>query len=172
MSAAPAKEPAKEPAIEVHGLIVRTRVSMTFENPGDYWTEAIYVYPLPEDAVVDRLRMTVGERIIEGRIDSRDAARAAYEDALEGGRQASLVEQELHNIFTTAVANIGPGESITVAIEYQEVVDFDSGEFRLRFPMVVGPRYIPDSGIQGGEELRVFDTGYALKGRRKLSGER
>lgn len=143
-------------AIEVNGLIVRTRVTMTFENPGDYWTEAVYVYPLPEDAAVDRLRMTVGERVVDGRIDTRDEARAAYEAALTGGRQASLIEQQRANIFTTSVANIGPGESITVAIEYQETVDFDAGEFRLRFPMVVGPRYIPDGGIQGGDELALL----------------
>ena len=92
---------ATDVEIEVHGLIVRTLVTMTFENPGDYWTEAVYVYPLPEDAAVDRLRMTVGDRVVDGRIDTRDEAREAYEAALAGGRQASLVEQERANIFTT-----------------------------------------------------------------------
>ncbi|MEZ5667890.1 MAG: marine proteobacterial sortase target protein [Alphaproteobacteria bacterium] len=135
--------------IDVHGMIVRTRVTQTFENPGDFWTEAVYVYPLPEDAAVDRLRMMVGERVVEGRIDTRDAAREAYEQALTDGRQASLVEQERPNIFTTSVANIGPGESITVEITYQETAGYDGGQFSLRFPMVVAPRYIPDGTVEG-----------------------
>lgn len=133
--------------IEIHGLIVRTHVTQTFQNPGSYWTEAIYVYPLPEDAAVDRLRMTVGERVVAGRIDTREAARQAYQEALQGGRQASLVEQQRPNIFTTSVANIGPGESVTIEIAYQETAEYDSGAFDLRFPMVVAPRYIPDSGL-------------------------
>lgn len=139
--------------IEVHGLIVRTTVTQTFENPGDYWTEAVYVYPLPEDAAVDRLRMTVGERVVAGRIDTRAAAREAYEAALDEGRQASLVEQERPNIFTTSVANIGPGESVIVEITYQETALYDSGQFSLRFPMVVGPRYIPEGMVTGGEQV-------------------
>ncbi len=73
-------------AIEVNGLIVRTTVTQTFENPGDFWTEAVYVYPLPEDAAVDRLRMTVGDREVDGRIETRAAAREAYETALGEGR--------------------------------------------------------------------------------------
>ena len=139
--------------IEVHGLIVRTTVTQVFENPGDYWSEAIYVYPLPEDAAVDRLRMIVGDRVVDGRIDAQVAAREAYEAALEEGRQASLVEQERPNIFTTSVANIGPGESITVQITYQETADYDAGEFSLRYPMVVAPRYIPDDSPQATLEM-------------------
>ena len=54
--------------IEVTGMVARTRVEQRFENPTEYWVEAIYVFPLPEDAAVDRLLMTVGERVIEGEI--------------------------------------------------------------------------------------------------------
>ena len=53
------------------------------------------------------------------------------------------MEQERPNIFTTSVANIGPAETVVVEIEYQQVVSYNQGEFSLRFPMVVGPRYIP-----------------------------
>src|SRR5690606_30835967 len=50
------------------------------------------------------------------------------------------------NLFTNEVANIGPRETVLVQIEYQQAVRFDQGVFSLRFPMVVGPRYIPDGG--------------------------
>ena len=66
-----------------------------------------------------------------------------YQQAQQAGKKASLLEQERPNIFTISVANIGPGEAVVVDIEYQEVVRYDQGEFRLRFPMVVGPRYVP-----------------------------
>lgn len=132
--------------ISVTGLIARATVSQEFLNPSlekDAWAEGIYVFPLPETAAVDHLRMKVGERIIEGQIKEKAEAKKVYEQAKQEGKRASLVEQERPNIFTTSVANIGPGERITVEIEYQETIRYDQGAFSLRFPMVVGPRYIP-----------------------------
>jgi len=57
------------------------------------------------------------------------------------------VEQERPNIFTTSVANIGPGERIIVEIEYQETVRYDQGTFQLRFPMAVGQRFISGTPV-------------------------
>jgi Ca-activated chloride channel family protein len=129
--------------IVVTGIVARARVRQEFTNPGAAWAEGIYVFPLPDDAAVDHLRMRVGDQIIEGVIQERVAAKAQYEQAKQTGRRASLVEQERPNVFTTSVANIPPGAVITVEIEYQHVVRYDGGQFTLRFPMVVGPRYIP-----------------------------
>lgn len=136
--------------IAVTGIIARTTVRQEFANPSEKkgdWLEGIYVFPLPDTAAVDHLRMKVGERIIEGQIKERAEAKKAYEQAKQAGKRASLVEQERPNIFTTSVANIGPGEHITVEIEYQETVRYDQGQFQLRFPMAVGQRYIPGTPV-------------------------
>ena len=127
----------------ISGLIARTTVSQQFSNPSDEWAEGVYVFPLPEQAAVDHLRMKIGERIIEGQIQERAQAKKTYAKAKAKGQRASLVEQKRPNIFTTSVANIAPHAPITIDIEYQEVVLYDQGRFLLRFPMVVGPRYIP-----------------------------
>ena len=133
--------------ITVTGVIARAVVTQEFTNPGKDWTEGIYVFPLPETAAVDHLRMKVGERIIEGQIKERGEAKKIYEQAKQDGKRASLVEQERPNIFTTSIANIAPRDHITIEIEYQETVRFDQGTFSLRFPMVVGPRYIPGTAV-------------------------
>ena len=127
----------------VSGLIARTTVSQEFRNPSDEWAEGVYVFPLPDQAAVDHLRMKIGKRMIEGQIQERTQAKKTYNQAKAKGQRASLVEQERSNIFTTSVANIAPHAPITIEIEYQEVVQYDQGRFSLRFPMVVGPRYIP-----------------------------
>ena len=133
--------------ITVTGVIARAIVTQEFTNPGKDWAEGIYVFPLPETAAVDHLRMKVGERIIEGQIKERGEAKKVYEQAKQEGKRASLVEQERPNIFTTSIANIAPRDRITIEIEYQETVRFDQGAFLLRFPMVVGPRYIPGTPV-------------------------
>jgi len=129
--------------IQVTGIIGRTTVTQHFSNPTDQWLEGIYIFPLPDDAAVDTLKMRIGERVIVGEIEERAQARKTYQKAKKQGKKATLLEQERPNIFTTSVANIGPGETVEVTIEYQQALRYDNGTFSLRFPMVVAPRYIP-----------------------------
>jgi Ca-activated chloride channel family protein len=146
--------------IEVRGLVVEAVVRQRFSNPADEWMEGVYVFPLPQNAAVHAMRLEIGDRIIEGQIREREAARRVYEKAKTAGRKTSLVEQERPNIFTTSVANIGPGEEVAVRISYQQVLEYDSGRFELRFPMVVGPRYIPGAATPStsGGSGWAFDT--------------
>lgn len=159
--ASPAPTLMTEVTIEATALLARVRVEQRFRNPGTGWTEAVYVFPLPEDAAVDRLRMRVGERIVEGRIKEREEAKQDYLTAREEGRKASLVEQERPNIFTATVANIGPGEEVAVHIEYQQSVAYGDGNFRLRFPLVIGPRYIPGTPQPALREKISLSHGWA-----------
>ncbi len=129
--------------LQVTGMIVRATVTQHFQNPGSEWVEGTYLFPLPDDAAVDHMRLRVGERIIEGVIKDKAEARRAYRQAKREGKRASLLTQERPNLFTVSVANIGPNETVRVEIEYQHTVRLDSGEFSLRFPMTLTPRYIP-----------------------------
>lgn len=140
---APAPLLATEVSMRVTGLVARVRVSQHFANPGTGWQEGLYVFPLPEDAAVDALAMRIGARTVEGVIRERGAARRAYEHARESGRRTSLLEQERPNLFTASVANVGPGETVTVDIEYQQALRFERGEVSLRFPLAITPRYVP-----------------------------
>lgn len=125
--------------VRVTGIIARTKVTQIFQNPSSDWVEGIYIFPLPGDAAVDTLKMKVGDRTILGVIQEKSEARQTYETAKQRGSKASLVEQQRPGVFTTSVAHVGPGETVEVAIELQQVVQWDAGRFRLRFPMVVRP---------------------------------
>ena len=132
-------------AMTVTGMINRVSVTQSFSNTTEEWQEGIYVFPLPENAAVDQLRLRIGDRIIEGQIKEKQAAKKIYQKAKQQGKRAALTEQERPNIFTTSVANIAPHETIKVEIEYQQIVSYENGVFSLHFPMVVAPRYIPGS---------------------------
>ena len=136
--------------IRITGMIARVKVEQHFKNPTKGWMEGVYVFPLPEESAMDHLDMKVGERMIEGQIKEKEEAKKTYEAAKQEGKKATLLAQERTNIFTANVANIGPQEEITVAIEYQETLRYDQGQFRIRFPMVVGPRYIPGTPMATG----------------------
>ncbi|HIF47038.1 marine proteobacterial sortase target protein [Candidatus Thioglobus sp.] len=133
--------------MDITGTINRTKLSQTFVNPSNEWVEGVYVFPLPTNSAVDHLTMHIGKRTIEGQIKERKEAKRIYTKAKQAGKKASLIEQQRPNIFTTNVANIAPGESITISIEYQQIVSIDNDKFSIRFPMTIGKRYIPGTAI-------------------------
>ena len=151
--------------MQISGLVARVSVRQEFLNDGAEWVEGIYVFPLPDKAAVDRMRLHIGDRFIEGDIQEKSRARKTYEKAKQAGKKASLVEQQRANLFTTAVANVAPGEPVVVQIEYLEDVRFEDGRFSIRFPMTLTPRYIsgqslPDKVGSGwsGDTDRVADA--------------
>lgn len=127
--------------IDVTGPIARTVLTQRFRNPSDGWVEGIYAFPLPDEAAVDTLRMRIGDRFVEGRIEERVLAQELYQDAKAEGKAAALTEQHRPNLFTTSVANIGPGAVIVTQIEFQSALAPKDGEFSLRMPLVAPPRY-------------------------------
>ena len=144
--------------VAVDGSIARVTVTQVFRNTSDDWVEGVYLYPLPDNAAVDTLKMTVGNRVIIGRIKPRGEAREIYETARQEGKRAGLVEQQRPNLFTNSVANIGPGETVLVVIEYQMTLPQVDGKTSLRLPLVVGPRYVPPRTITDAASLEDART--------------
>lgn len=139
---------------EVSGFISRVTVTQDFENNFPEKIEAVYTFPLPQAAAVDDLTMLIGERTIKGKIMRRQEAQAAYAAAKEQGKVASLLDQERPNIFTQHVTNIMPGQQVQIVISYVETLKYENGSYEWSFPMVVGPRYVPDTSSEpAGQQL-------------------
>ncbi|WP_096281722.1 marine proteobacterial sortase target protein [Marinobacter sp. LV10R510-11A] len=129
--------------VRVSGLIADSRLVRTFRNTSDQWREGVFVFPLPEKASVYGLTMKVGERTIVGEVQAREEAKRTYEKARDSGRHAATVEQQRPNLFTTRVANIPPGATVSVELSYQQSVGYQDGVFELSVPTTLTPRYMP-----------------------------
>jgi len=134
--------------IRVTGLLARTTVTQRFTNHTQGWAEGRYVFPLPDGASVDELRIKIGERLIEGEVREKADARQVFEQAREQGRTAGLVEQHADNLFSTSLTNIAPGEDIVVTIGFGQTVEYRYGRFTLRFPTTTLPRYENGAGAE------------------------
>lgn len=133
----------------LQGFVADVEVSQTFANTKTEPIEVVYVFPLPENSAVDRMKMVIGPRTIEAEIKKRDDARLAYLTARSEGRTAALLEQERPNAFTQSVANIAPGSKIDVVVHYVQDLTYDAGEYEFVFPMVVAPRFLPGAALPG-----------------------
>ncbi len=134
--------------VTVSGPTARTVVTQQFNNPSDGWVEGVYVFPLPENSAVDTLKIVSGTRVIVGEVKEKQEAKVIYETAKNNGEAASLLEQNRPNMFTNSVANIGPHEKVVVQIEYQQTIAQTAGTYNLRLPLVVAPRYNPQTIVQ------------------------
>jgi Ca-activated chloride channel family protein len=131
------------------GLVARVALTQTFGNRFDQPLEASYIFPLPDRAAVTEFRMEVGERVVEGVLKERGQARADYDTAVREGRRASIAEEERPGVFTMRVGNLLPGERVTVRLVMTGPLPWDEAEATFRFPLVVAPRYIPGSPLEG-----------------------
>lgn len=143
--------PLKHTAVvgNVDGYIATVDVRQQFHNPYSSKIEAVYVFPLPQNAAVNEFVMTVGDRKIRGIIREREKAEQLYAAARSRGHVAALMTQERPNIFTQKVANIEPGKQIDINIRYFNTLKYDDGAYEFVFPMVVGPRFNPAGSTDG-----------------------
>jgi len=144
---------------QVSIYIASVTVKQQYHNPYDGKIEAVYLFPLPDDAAVRDFIMVIGDRRIRGIIREREEAKQIYQEARHQGHVASLLTQERPNIFTQFVANIEPGKSIDIDITYFHSLRYSKGEYEFHFPMVVGPRYNSQGSMDGVGAVPTGGTG-------------
>ena len=149
---------------QISGYIATVDVTQQFHNPYDEKIEAVYVFPLPQNAAINEFIMTIGERRIRGIIRERQEAEKIYQEARSQGHVASLLTQERPNIFTQKVANIEPGREIDINIKYFNTLAYVDGWYEFVFPMVVGPRFNPPGYTDG--------VGAVARGKDGISGQK
>ncbi|MCP4611978.1 MAG: VWA domain-containing protein [Planctomycetes bacterium] len=149
---------------QICGYIATVDVTQKFHNPYDEKIEAVYVFPLPQNAAVNEFIMIISKRRIRGIIRERKEAEEIYRQARNQGYVASLLTQERPNIFTQKVANIEPGKNIDVNIKYFNTLAYVDGWYEFVFPMVVGPRFNPPGYTDG--------VGAVAKGKNGISGQK
>jgi Ca-activated chloride channel family protein len=133
------------------GTLAETRVRQRFANTASVPLEATYIFPLPPRAAVTRFRFEVNDRVIEGDLQERGAARRTYDAAVQAGHRAAIAEEERPDVFTMRVGNLPPGEEATVELTLSYPLDVVDDEVTFRFPLVVAPRYIPGRALSGSD---------------------
>ena len=149
--------PLKDTRVDVAitGVIADVTVRQVYENHGTRPIHARYVFPASTRAAVYGMTMTVGDVRTVARIRERKQAAREFEAAKKEGKSASLLEQSRPNVFTMKIANVLPGDTISVELKYTELLVPTDGVYEFVYPTVVGPRYSekPESQASPGDEF-------------------
>lgn len=163
--------PLKDTRVDlaITGVIADVTVRQVYENHGTRPIHARYVFPASTRAAVYGMTMTVGNVRIVARIKEREKAKSEFEAAKREGKSASLLEQSRPNVFTMNVANVLPGDTISVELKYTELLVPTEGVYEFVYPTVVGPRYSSKTESQATEADAFVKSPYTRQGVAPLS---
>ncbi len=123
------------------GLHFELAVEQRYRNATGRNLEVVYTFPLPLNAVLLDLEVRLGGKTLKGVVVEKSTGEARYEEALDKGNTAILLEQAGDGLYTVNFGNLMAGEEATIAYRYAERLHFEHGSVRLTIPTVIAPRY-------------------------------
>lgn len=117
--------------------LARTTVRQEFVNPHGRALEAVYVFPVPEDAAIVDLAMEVGGQRLEGLLAERRTARRAYDSLVRRNIDPALVEQIGRGKFRLSVFPVMPDQPTVVEITWIQRVPLVQDEMRYVYPLAL-----------------------------------
>ena len=152
--------PLKSTSVDVRiaGVIADVTVTQHYRNEGQRPIEARYVFPGSTQSAVYAMTVRLGKRLLTARIEEKQKARIAYDEAKKEGKTSALLEQQRPNVFEMNVANILPGDDVAVELRYTELLTPTDAQYAFVFPTVVGPRYNSPQGAAAQEKWVATPT--------------
>lgn len=146
---------------KIAGNVSRVQVAQTFENPFNKTLEAVYIFPLPEEAEVDEIEIQIGSSTIKYNLKIDQESEPTTELTTNQQQTVSLLKQYWQNIFTQHLTNIKPGDLIVIKISYTDSLKFvgedcaevGKGDYEFVLPMSVASSYFSPSQLNGNSNF-------------------
>ena len=132
--------------VDVQGFTAHVVASMKYRNNEAKPIEAIYIFPLDEDAAVCGFQAIIDGRTIMAEVQDKREAQDTYDDAVSSGQKVFLLEEsdESSDIFRISVGNLPPWGEALVELRFVSELSVESeGRVVFVLPTVLNPRYSP-----------------------------
>ena len=103
---------------EICSFYAKVVVAHRYVNRESTPIEAVYVFPLDEGAAVCAFEAVVDGTLVVGEVHERDKAFEMYDDAMEAGHGAFLLDEERPDVFQASIGNLPPGKEVLVKLTY------------------------------------------------------
>ena len=137
--------------VVARGTASAVTVAQRYVNREKVPVEAVYSFPLEEQAAVCGFEALIGDKRVVGRVVEKEEAFEEYDQAMADGHGAYLLDQDRANLFTASIGNLLPGQQAVVTVQYVAPLERSGEQIRLKIPTTVAPRYVPE------EQLRQMD---------------
>ncbi|KAL2862960.1 VIT and vWA domain-containing protein [Aspergillus lucknowensis] len=134
-------------AVSVTDGTAKAVVTQTFRNDSSKNLEkGTYQFPVPYESSVVDFKCQIGTtKTLQGHVKPRPEARQEFNEAVQGGQSAGLVEQDSPEIFRTELGNIPPHTTVEMKLSFIFFLKYtladDVTTTVLTIPTYVAPRY-------------------------------
>ena len=119
--------------VNIQDQVAVTQVDQIFFNEMNTSVEAIYMFPLPENAMITKLVYWFNGQRYEAEIKEREEAIAEYNNKLHQWLDPALLEYLGDNLFRLSIVPIDALSEVRTEITYVELLDYNFGENNYKF---------------------------------------
>lgn len=127
-----------------------TRVEQSFRNNGASDLDAVYSFPVPEEAAVSGFTVWIDGKPILGEVFEKEEASRIHQEEKDQGRDTGLAEKNGYKTFELSVSPVRANSITRLALTYMQPVRLDAGIGRFVYPL-------EDGGVDE-EQARFWDT--------------
>jgi Ca-activated chloride channel family protein len=113
--------------VNIQDQIAVTKVDQIFYNEMNTSVEAIYIFPLPENAMMTKLVYWFNGERYEAEIRERQDAIDAYNQKLNQWLDPALLEYLGDNLFRLSIVPVNPHTEVRTEITYVEMLNYEFG---------------------------------------------
>jgi Ca-activated chloride channel family protein len=121
--------------VKVHDGVARTSIDQEFFNPTGSRLEGVYIFPLPQSAVISDFAMEIDGKETHAELLDAAKARSIYEEIVRTMRDPALLEYSGSGAFKVRIFPIEPHAGKRVKLSYSEVLKSDGGMFAYTYPL-------------------------------------
>ncbi len=133
--------------IEIEAPIANTRLSQTFVNQTEDIIEAVYNFPVPRQAVIMQVMVTINNEVYTGQIKPVTEAEECYEEGIEEGKRSVLVRDMGDGQHELRAGNLAPEECIVIHIQIAQLMQAQPDGYRYFLPTVIASKYGHAEGL-------------------------
>ena len=119
--------------INIQDQVAETTVDQIFYNDMDQSVETIYIFPLPENAMMTKLVYWFNGEKYEAAIRERQEAVDDYNEKLSQWMDPALLEYIGDNLFRLSIVPVPANSEVRTEITYVEMLDYDFGQVEYKY---------------------------------------
>ena len=119
--------------VRMDDRVLHYEVEEQFTNRGGGIAEADYIFPLPDGAAFQDLKLSIDGELVAGETMSADKARGIYEEIVRRQRDPALVEWMGQGMLRARIFPIRPGEVKRVVVRFDAVARREGDALRVDY---------------------------------------
>ena len=140
-------------AIELCAPLAKTVLTQQFVNHSDEIVEATYHFPVPKSACVSDIVVSINDKRYTSQVAEKSQAQAQYEEGIESGKRAVLVQIQDDGVYELIIGNVAPNDEIEISLTISQLLQSRHTGYQYILPTMVAPKYDSSGSIDRNKGL-------------------